>query len=96
MAQNIRGAANGERYAVVVSVVVVVRLPVYFAFGGPLDFGGAKSTQPSAKCSATVSAKKKNKKKQIQEWKSSLNILQFAYPLIKMGSVSLLKTYLYT
>lgn len=62
MAQNIRGAANGERYAVVVSVVVVVRLPVYFAFGGPLDFGGAKSTQPSAKCSATVSAKKKNKK----------------------------------
>jgi len=36
MAQNIRGAANGERYAVVVSVVVVVRLPVYFAFGGPL------------------------------------------------------------
>jgi len=69
MAQNTCGAANGERYAILtgVFVVVTVRLPVYFGFGGPpaggsLDFGGAKSTQPSAKCSAkcsaTVTAKK--------------------------------------
>jgi len=69
MAQNTCGAANGERYAILtgVFVVVTVRLPVYFGFGGPpaggsLDFGGAKSTQPSAKCSATVTAKKNKNK----------------------------------
>jgi len=69
MAQNTCGAANGERYAILTSVfaVVAVRLPVYFGFGGPpaggsLDFGGAKSTQPSAKCSATVTTKKNKNK----------------------------------
>lgn len=54
----------------------------------------ARSQPSQAPNAAPPSPQKKKTKKQIQEWKSSLNILQFAYPLIKMGSVSLLKTYI--